>query len=90
MKLAYRLEMYRASRLRVPVEAVQHAETLGYHSVWTAEAYGTDALSPLAYLAALTTRIKLGTAVVQLAAPPAGDARHARDDDRRARPAATA
>jgi len=78
MKLAYRLDLYRSARLEVPVEAVRRAEALGYHSVWTAEAYGTDALSPLAYLAALTDRIKLGTAVVQLAArPPATLAMHA-------------
>jgi len=78
VKLAYRLEMYRASQLRVPVEAVQRAEALGYHSVWSAEAYGTDALSPLAFLAAVTSRIKLGTAVVQLAArTPASLAMHA-------------
>lgn len=78
MKLAYRLELYRAAQLRVPVEAVQRAEALGYHSVWSAEAYGTDALSPLAYLAAVTERIKLGTAVAQLAArPPATLAMHA-------------
>lgn len=70
MKLAYRLELYRAARLAVPVEAVRRAEELGFHSVWTAEAYGTDALSPLAYLAAVTKRIKLGTAVAQLAARP--------------------
>ena len=68
----------RRADLAVPVDAVRAAEDLGYHSVWTAEAYGTDALSPLAYLAALTTRIKLGTAVVQLAArPPATLAMHA-------------
>jgi F420-dependent oxidoreductase-like protein len=46
--------------------------------VWTAEAYGSDALSPLAYLAAVTDRIKLGTAIAQLAArPPATLAMHA-------------
>jgi F420-dependent oxidoreductase-like protein len=46
--------------------------------VWTAEAYGSDALSPLAYLAAVTERIKLGTSVVQMAArPPATLAMHA-------------
>ncbi len=78
MKLAYRLELYRSARLDVPVEAVRRAEELGYHSVWSAEAYGTDALSPLAYLAALTSRIKLGTAIAQLAArPPATLAMHA-------------
>jgi F420-dependent oxidoreductase-like protein len=36
--------------------------------VWTAEAYGSDAVTPLAYLAALTTRIRLGTGIMQLAA----------------------
>ena len=62
----------------VPVELVRRAEELGYHSVWSAEAYGTDALSPLAYLAAHTRRIRLGTAIAQLAArPPATLAMHA-------------
>ena len=78
MKLALRLDLYRAADLAVPMDFVRAAEDLGYHSVWTAEAYGSDALSPLAYIAALTTRIKLGTAVVQLAArPPATVAMHA-------------
>jgi F420-dependent oxidoreductase-like protein len=70
VELALRLNLYRAAELRVPVETVRQAESLGYHSVWTAEAYGSDALSPLAYLAALTDHIKLGTAVVQMAARP--------------------
>lgn len=78
MKLGLRLELYRAADLAVPVDIVRRAEALGYHSVWTAEAYGSDALSPLAYLAAVTDRIKLGTAVVQMAArPPATLAMHA-------------
>jgi len=78
MKLAMRLDLYRAAELEVPVDLVREAEDLGYHSVWTAEAYGTDALSPLAYLAAFTRRIKLATAVVQLAArPPTTLAMHA-------------
>jgi F420-dependent oxidoreductase-like protein len=78
MKLALRLDLYRAASLAVPLDLVREAEDLGFHSVWSAEAYGADALSPLAYLAALTRRIKLGTAVVQLAArPPATLAMHA-------------
>ena len=44
------------------------AEKMGFTSVWTAEAWGSDALTPLAYLAARTEKIALGTAVVQLAA----------------------
>ena len=78
MKLGLGLDLYRGAQLQVPIEKIRKAEALGFHSVWTAEAYGCDALSPLAYLAALTTRIKLGTAVVQLAArPPATLAMHA-------------
>ena len=59
---------YSGAEMRVPVERVQLAERLGYDSVWTAEAYGSDAVTPLAYLAAVTTRIRLGTAIAQLAA----------------------
>lgn len=59
---------YSGARLDVPVALVQRAEELGYDSVWTAEAYGSDAVSPLAYLAAVTKRIRLGTGVMQLAA----------------------
>lgn len=44
------------------------AERLGFDSVYTAEAWGSDAFTPLAYIAAHTHRIKLGTAVVQLSA----------------------
>src|SRR6478735_6304450 len=56
------------ANLKVPVERVKLAEQLGYDSVWSSEAYGADALGPLAYLAGLTDRIKLATAVVQLGA----------------------
>jgi hypothetical protein len=78
LHLALRLNLYRSATLDVPVELVQAADELGYHSVWSAEAYGTDALSPLAYLAAFTKRIKLGTAIAQLAArPPVTLAMHA-------------
>ncbi len=78
MKLALGLDLYRGAQLTIPVEQVRHVEQLGYHSVWTAEAYGSDALSPLAYLAAVTDRIKLATGVVQIAArTPAATAMHA-------------
>lgn len=50
------------------VELVQEAERLGYDSAWSAEAYGSDAFTPLAYLAAHTKTIKLGTGIVQLSA----------------------
>ena len=60
------------------LELAQEAEQLGYDSVWTAEAYGNDAFTPLAWIGAHTTRIKLGTAVVQLSArTPTSCAMHA-------------
>ena len=59
---------YSGARMSLPVETVQLAECLGYDSVWTAEAYGSDAITPLAYLAAVTRRIRLGTGIMQLAA----------------------
>src|SRR5215207_6339999 len=59
---------YSRAQLDIPVKLVQRAKELGYDSVWTAEAYGSDAVTPLAYLAALTKRIKLGTGIMQLAA----------------------
>ena len=43
---------YSGAALNIPVEQIQRAEALGYDSVWTAEAYGSDAVTPLAYLAA--------------------------------------
>jgi F420-dependent oxidoreductase-like protein len=48
------------------LELVQEAERLGYDSVWTAEAYGSDAVTILAWLAAQTERIKLGSAILQM------------------------
>ena len=57
---------YAAGQMQLPIELVQEADRLGVHSVWTAEAYGSDAVSPLAWLGALTSRIKLGTAIMQM------------------------
>ena len=50
------------------VEYVVEAEKLGVDAVWSAEAWGEDAVVPLAYLAALTDRIKLGTGIMQISA----------------------
>jgi F420-dependent oxidoreductase-like protein len=59
---------YSGSRVALDVQCVQDAERLGYDSVWTAEAYGSDAVTPLAWLGAVTYRLALGTAILQLAA----------------------
>jgi F420-dependent oxidoreductase-like protein len=48
------------------LKVVQEAERLGYHSVWTAEAYGSDAATVLAWLAAQTTKLRLGSAIFQM------------------------
>src|SRR5438132_667971 len=56
---------YSGATVNFPIQLVQLAERLGYESVWTAEAYGSDAITPLAWIAAQTSRIKLGTAIMQ-------------------------
>jgi F420-dependent oxidoreductase-like protein len=50
------------------VEAIAEADRLGVDSIWTAEAYGSDCLTPLAWWGASTERVKLGTAIVQMSA----------------------
>jgi F420-dependent oxidoreductase-like protein len=50
------------------LEIVQEAERLGYESVWTAEAYGSDAATILGWIAGQTTRIKIGSAIFQMPA----------------------
>lgn len=59
---------YSGAKLGVDVQLVQDAERLGYYSVWTAEAYGSDAVTPLAWLGAVTFRIHLATGIMQIAA----------------------
>ncbi|RMD84987.1 MAG: LLM class F420-dependent oxidoreductase [Candidatus Dadabacteria bacterium] len=51
-----------------PIELVRLAEDLGYDSVWTAEGYGSDCVSTLCWIGARTSRIKLGTGIMQIAA----------------------
>ena len=57
---------YSGSQLTIDMDRVRHAENLGFDSVWTAEAYGSDAITSLAWIAAQTTKIKLGTAILQM------------------------
>jgi F420-dependent oxidoreductase-like protein len=49
-------------------DAVTEADRLGFDSIWTAEAYGSDALTPLAWWGARTQNVKLGTSIIQLSA----------------------
>ncbi len=55
-------------QIRIDIDRIQEAEALGYDSVWTAEAWGSDAITPLAWIAAKTSKIKLGTAIMQMPA----------------------
>lgn len=57
---------YSGRTLSLNMGLVKHAEDLGFESVWTSEAYGSDAISPAAYVLAQTTRIKAGTAIMQM------------------------
>jgi len=50
------------------VVLAQEADRLGYHSIWTAEAWGSDCITPLTWLAAKTERISVGTAIMQMTA----------------------
>jgi len=50
------------------VEAIQAADRLGFEHIWTAEAYGSDALTPLAWWGANTDNVKLGTSIMQMSA----------------------
>jgi F420-dependent oxidoreductase-like protein len=59
---------YSGSQLNLDMNLILEAERLGFDSVWTAEAYGSDAVTPLAYIAARTTRIRLGTGIMQMPA----------------------
>jgi F420-dependent oxidoreductase-like protein len=61
---------YSGATIDFPIDLIKRAEKLGYDSVWTSEAYGSDAMTPLAWIAAQTSRIRLGTAIAQLAGRP--------------------
>ncbi|MGY1734943.1 LLM class F420-dependent oxidoreductase [Geodermatophilus sp. SYSU D00684] len=68
MRLGLSLGYWGAGPPPGQAELVALAEDLGFDSVWTAEAYGSDALTPLAWLGSRTTRLRLGTGVVQVSA----------------------
>ena len=59
---------YSPATLSLPMDLIQEAENLGFSSVWTAEAWGSDAVSPAAWILALTKKIHVGTAIMQMPA----------------------
>ena len=59
---------YSDARMGLPMDTILEAEKSGFDSVWTAEAYGSDAITPLSWIAALTKKIRLGTGIMQMPA----------------------
>ncbi|MGH9034430.1 MAG: LLM class F420-dependent oxidoreductase [Acidimicrobiia bacterium] len=68
MKLGLGMGYWSAGPPPGTLDMLLEAESLGYDSVWTAEAYGSDALTPLAWYGSHTTRMKLGTGICQMPA----------------------
>ena len=68
MKLSIGVGGYARAEIKRSVEFVQAAERLGVDCVWSAEAWGQDAITSLAYLAGQTQRIHLGTGIMQISA----------------------
>ena len=67
MKLGFLLG-YSGKHIHIPINLIQQAESMGYDSVWTAEAYGNDAVTSAAYVLAQTSKIRVGTAIMQMPA----------------------
>jgi F420-dependent oxidoreductase-like protein len=59
---------YSGAKFDLPLATIQEADRLGYYAVWTAEAYGSDSVTPLAWIGAHTSTIHLGTAIMQMPA----------------------
>ncbi len=68
LKLGFMIGYWGAGPPLNAPELLAEAERLGYDSAWTAEAYGSDALTPLAWWGSQTSRIQLGTSIAQIAA----------------------
>ena len=59
---------YGGKMIQVDIDRIKYAESLGYDSIWTAEAYGADAVTPAAWILAQTDKIKVGTSIMQMPA----------------------
>lgn len=60
---------YSGRKVELPMDLIRTADEIGVYAVWAAEAYGSDAVTPLAWIGAQTKNIKLGTAIMQMPAP---------------------
>ena len=59
---------YSGARVSIDIGLIKEADRLGFHSVWSAEAYGSDAVTPLAWIAAQTERIHVASGIMQMPA----------------------
>ncbi len=67
MKLGFLLG-YSGKQVHIPMDLIKRAESMGYDSVWTAEAYGNDAVTAATWVLAQTEKIRVGTAIMQMPA----------------------
>ncbi len=67
MKLGFLLG-YSGKRVHIPIDLIRQGESMGFDSVWTAEAYGNDAVTAATWILAQTSKIKVGTAIMQMPA----------------------
>jgi F420-dependent oxidoreductase-like protein len=67
MKLGFLLG-YSGKHIHIPLDLIKQAESMGYDSVWTAEAYGNDAVTSATWVLANTSKIRVGTAIMQMPA----------------------
>lgn len=59
---------YSGKHIDIPIDLIRKAESMGYDSVWTAEAYGNDAITAATWVLAQTDKIRVGTAIMQMPA----------------------
>ena len=67
MKLGFLLG-YSGKHIHIPIDLIKQAEAMGYDSVWTAEAYGNDAVTSATWVLSQTEKMRVGTAIMQMPA----------------------
>src|SRR5207244_2343649 len=61
---------YSCAKIAIDINMIKEADRLGFHSVWSAEAYGSDAVTPLAWIAGQTEHIQVASGLMQIPARP--------------------
>ncbi|MEE1554635.1 MAG: LLM class flavin-dependent oxidoreductase, partial [Alphaproteobacteria bacterium] len=68
MKLGLVMGLGEGGRVSVDIDLAREAEDLGFDSIWTSEAWGSDAISTASWILAQTSKIKVGTGIIQMSA----------------------